>query len=288
MMPTDQPRILILIVHFGSWPEWFPLFLETCRWNSTVDWLIVTDCDPPAAAPPNIRFLEESLSSVTRRIAAKLGHSVPIDYPYKLCDLRLAFPAVFDDLTRGYDFFGWGDLDVLYGNIRQLLSTDALDNDVIAFYDDHLTGHLTIVRNTAAARDLHLQIPDWIARVSLSAYQHLDEPPPDLLRPRFRVWAKQSYNTPLSPYAAWRDGTFTFPAEWYWRNGRLTNDLDGNTEFLYLHFMHWKGGAWPRECGNAQWERLDRLVHFDPALAHQGFRVNEHGFFLLDTGIDGD
>src|SRR5262245_20614408 len=28
-----EPRILILILHFGSWPEWFPLFLETCRWN---------------------------------------------------------------------------------------------------------------------------------------------------------------------------------------------------------------------------------------------------------------
>jgi hypothetical protein len=279
----ENSRILILVLHFGVWPEWFPLFLETCRWNPTVEWLMLTDCDLPHASPANVRFCRESLEGVTRRIAAKLGYDVPISVPYKLCDVRLAFPLIFDDAVRGYDFVGWGDLDVLYGNIRQQLSGDAFENDVISFYEEHLSGHLTLVRNSSAMRELHLQVPDWDARVRHPEYQHLDEPAPDLLRPRFRVSAKQSYNTPLSPYAPWRDGTFNFPTEWYWREGRLTNDLDGDTEFLYLHFMHWKGGPWPRECGNAQWERLDTLVHFDAALAHRGFRINERGFFPLDA-----
>lgn len=282
-----HPSILILVLHLGSWPEWFPLFLETCRWNSTVDWLIVTDCGAPETLPANVRLHQASLPGITRQIAAKLGYNVRIDVPYKLCDLRLAFPLIFDDVTGGYDFLGWGDLDVLYGDIRRLLSRDALEHDVITFYEQHLSGHLTIVRNIAAIRQLHLEVPDWETRVRRPEFQHLDEPAPDLLRGRFSVWAKQSYNTPLSPYAPWRDGTFNFPKEWYWHQGRLTNDIDGDTEFLYLHFMHWKGGPWPRECGNAHWERLDRIVHFDPALARHGFRINDRGFFPLDaTGED--
>ncbi len=278
-----DPRILILILHFGSWPEWFPLFLETCRWNPTIDWMILTDGQTPESTPPNVRLSHETLSGITRRIAAKLAYDVPITVPYKLCDLRLAFPRIFDDLAAGYDFLGWGDLDVLYGDLRRLIGRDALEHEVISFYEQHLSGHLALVRNTPAMRELHLQVPDWKARVGHPDYQHLDEPAPDLLRGRFRVWARTSYNTPLSPYAPWRDGTFNFPNEWYWRNGRLTNDIDADTEFLYLHFMHWKGGPWPRECGNAQWERFDRLVHFDPALSRNGFRVNDRGFFPLET-----
>jgi hypothetical protein len=45
--------------------------------------------------------------------------------------------------------------------------------------------------------------------------------------------------------------------------------------------MHWKGGWWPRLCGNAQWEGLDRLVHVESGEARHGFRINERGFFPL-------
>ena len=278
---NHNPRILICVLHFGVWPEWLPCFLETCRWNRTIDWLIITDCETPAVLPDNVRVRPETLVTLQRRIEEKLQFAVSIEDAYKLCDFRLAFPRIFDDLAIGYELFGWSDLDVIYGDIRRLLSREALANDVITFYEQHLAGHLTLVRNSTAMLELHLQVPHWEAKVRLPEYQHLDEPAPDLIRLRFPVWAKQSYNTPLSPYAAWRDGTFKFPTEWYWTEGRLTNDLDGDLEFLYLHFMHWKGGPWPRACGNAQWERLDHIVHVQPQQLRSGFRVNERGFFAL-------
>lgn len=275
------PSVVILVIHFGAWPEWFPFFLESCRWNPTIDWLIVCDAAPPADHPRNVRFLMSSLGAMAKRIEARLDVAANIESAYKLCDFRLAFARLFDDVIAPYAFFGWGDSDVIYGNLRRVLDPRAFECDVIAFYDQHLSGHLTLVRNVDGARNLHLVIADWAERAARKEYQHLDEPSPDLLRPAFNVWARQSFNTPLSPYAPWRDGTFTFPTEWYWREGRLTNDLDGDVEFLYLHFMHWKGGAWPRECGNAQWEKLDRIIHVDPALAGRGFRVTAGGFFPL-------
>ena len=278
---AGEPSLLLLVLHFGSWPEWLPFFLETCRWNSTVDWLLITDCETPAGLPANVRVHRDSLAGIRQRTAEKLGFDVPIDFAYKLCDLRLAFAQIFDDLTAGYDFIGWSDLDVVYGNLRHVLSRDALANDVITFYQEHLSGHLTLVRNSPAMRELYLQVPAWSSRVTSPQYRRLDEPDPALIRPRFSVWAEQSYNTPLSPYVPWRDGTFNFPAEWYWQAGRLTTDVDGEHEFLYLHFMHWKGGPWPRACGNAHWERLSRIVHSDPVRASEGFCVSAHGFSNL-------
>src|SRR5262249_56551241 len=140
------------------------------------------------------------------------------------------------------------DLDVIYGDIRSFLTDAILENDVITFNVEHLSGHFTLVRNTAAVRSLYHEIPDWKTQVCHEEYMHLDEPHPDVLRRRFNVWAQETYNTPLSTLIPWRDGTFTFPREWYWRHGQLWNDLDHGVKFLYLHFMHWKGGEWPRAC----------------------------------------
>lgn len=280
--PASQPRILLFIPYFGAWPEWIDLFLETCRWNPAVDWLFLTDCPPPANWCPNVRYHPTTLAELERRAEARLGFHVPLRRPYKVCDLRLSFALLFDDLARGYDYLGWSDVDVVYGDLGTFLTGEALAHDLISFNAVHLSGHLALMRNTPAAHALADAVPGWREKVVAEEYMHLDEPAPEVFGDRFRVHARESFNTPLSPIIPWRDGTFSFPREWCWSRGTLTNDKDAGIEFPYLHFMHWKGGWWPRQCGNAQWERLDRVVHLDSRDAHRGFRINEGGFFALD------
>jgi hypothetical protein len=51
-----EPRIRILIPYFGAWPPWMGLFLESCRANPSIDWLLLGDCGPlDADLPPNVR-----------------------------------------------------------------------------------------------------------------------------------------------------------------------------------------------------------------------------------------
>jgi hypothetical protein len=272
----------MLMPYFGSWPEWMPCFLESCRWNPAVRWLFLSDSPAPPSPPPNVAFESMSFEALLSLVERKLGFAVAFRQSYRLCDLRLAFGTIFEDYIDDVAYFGWGDLDVIYGNLRRFFTASVLDHDVITFGAQHLSGHFTLVRNSPATRALHREIPAWEAAVHEDRPMHLDEPHPELLRRRFRVLAEESYNTPLSKLSPWRDGTFTFPREWTWQRGTLTNDLDAGVEFLYLHFMHWKGGAWPRHCGNAQWERLKRIVHLNPSRAHEGFRVNQRGFFPLE------
>jgi hypothetical protein len=276
--PPD--RILLLVPWFGPWPEWIEFFLASARANPTVDWLFLGDAGPPGRLTPNLRHSPLGLDELRVRAERRLRVRLERLAAYKVCDLRLAFGNLFAEEVAGHDWFGWSDIDVVYGDLRRHLDAERLAHDVVSFCASHLSGHLTLVRNGPLARDLHLRLPGFLERMVDAEYVHLDEPDPAELT-SVRVHARESFNTPLSRLIPWRDGRFVFPTEWRWRPGSLTNDLDAGVEFLYLHFMHWKGGAWPRQCGNAQWERLERVVHLDPSRADEGFRVDATGFHPL-------
>lgn len=277
-----EPRICIVIPFFGSWPEWMELFLESCRVNDFVDWIFFTDIShPKTSVPPNVKFKSIRLDEFLKLVERRLQISIRWDIPYKICDLRPAFGVIFEDELKRYEFWGWGDIDVIYGDMRLHLTEDLMSHDCISFSKEHLSGHLCLWRNNEELRYWFHSLPDWKERMESPENSRLDEPSPSLLTEGIRVYAEYSFNTPLSPKTPWTDGTFNCPAEWYWKNGSLTTDIDGDREFLYLHFMHWKGGWWPRHCGNAQWEQLEQLVHVHQGEAKQGFRINARGFFPL-------
>ncbi|MCW8926485.1 MAG: hypothetical protein OQJ84_09525 [Xanthomonadales bacterium] len=277
-----QPSICIVIPYFGAWPEWMGLFLESCRANPSVDWLFYTDCKTPQTdIPSNVRFTDLQIQDFLAMAERKVGIRIAWDNPYKICDLRPAFGLIFEEQLRRHQFWGWGDIDVIYGNIRLHLTEEMMSKDCVSFSKEHLSGHLCLWRNNQTVNNWFRSLPDWQERMENLEYTQLDESHPDVIPDNFRVHAEYSFNTPLSPKTPWTDGTFNCPNEWYWTKGSLTNDIDGNREFLYLHFMHWKGGPWPRKWGNAQWEKLDKLVHLAPGRASLGFRINENGFFPL-------
>jgi len=56
MSGMSVKKIRIIIPYFGKWPLWIDLFLESCRFNPTVDWLIFTDCPMPGNRPENVAF----------------------------------------------------------------------------------------------------------------------------------------------------------------------------------------------------------------------------------------
>ena len=71
--------------------------------------------------------------------------------------------------------------------------------------------------------------------------------------------------------------------EWYWKEGRLINCQDGDRQFLYLHFMHYKSSRWLDKSvrDKAPWEGLEKLVHVDYRDAPDGWMINEKGFFAM-------
>ena len=100
--------------------------METCKWNSEIDWIVVTEQDPPANSPPNVTFVRTTLSDFFARVGAAVGTDLSnLRGAYKLCDLKPTFGVVFRAEIAAYHSFGFNDLDVFFGNIRDFY-TDAV------------------------------------------------------------------------------------------------------------------------------------------------------------------
>jgi len=45
----------------GDYPWYFPYFLHSCRYNPTIDFLILTDNNAKLELPPNVKIIPYSL-----------------------------------------------------------------------------------------------------------------------------------------------------------------------------------------------------------------------------------
>lgn len=265
----------MLMPYFGKWPDWFGLYLESCRWNPEFNWLFFTDCGVPNNVPCNVRFVQVSLSEYLARASKQLGFTIAWKKPYKLCDLRPAFGLIHYEELAGYDCFGFGDIDVIYGRLSVFLTNEVLNHVCISTHKNRLSGHFALFKacdqNLVAFRQIH----DF-KRKLLDVKSHcLDET--DFGRLFIndpRSYFQEQFSTIHSRARMWLDGTNNYPKNWYWRSGMLTNDKDVGREFMYLHFMYWKPGTRKQQA----WDALKTINSVRPVSDVNSFRISTQGF----------
>ena len=290
--------IAILIPYFGKWPEWIDYFIESCRYNPTIDWIFFTDCGTPNNIPKNIIIHEMSFVDYRKLLQEKLGVNTEKMTPYKLCDFKPTYGFIHEDDIKDYDFFGFGDIDVIYGNIRAFLTEEVLKNNVISTHNDRISGHFALFRNNDKYRNAFMKIPNWKSLLENEKHFGVDEGAfSRIFRRRkkgsilfflvMRVFDSyhrktyfvEQYSTILAPIP-WIDGSYKHPTIWYWRKGHLTNNKDGKREFMYLHFMNFKSDKWLKEeLRPAKWSLIDSIVK-------EPFPENWDGFMITDTGFN--
>ena len=137
-------KILIILPYFGKFPSYFPLFLQSCRYNPTMDWLLLTDNTEEYDYPRNINVVHIEFSKLQTEVQQKIDFPIALHQPYKLCDYRPAYGYLFGEYLNGYDFWGHCDLDLIFGDLRSFFPDEQL-----AMHDKvgHM-GHLTLYRNT--------------------------------------------------------------------------------------------------------------------------------------------
>ena len=287
------------------------MFLKSCEWNPSIRWLIHTDATVPDDVPGNVEFVSMSQEEYKRRVSASLGISFLPKDMYNICNLRPAFGMMYAEELADYDYFGWGDIDVVYGDIRKFYTGEVLTSNVICSNSRTCTGHLTLIKNEQWLRDAFREIPRW--RECLEDpephrwSESLDEaklsgvfsPVAEVRREfgdshteagcRAKYWEnnyfREQWATPFVPYP-WHDGSRLHPEIWYWHNGHLKNERDGDREFLYLHLMNFKAKRYVDEdlYGTAPtWEALDSLFTFDwNDIGGRVVQIDRRGFHLLD------
>lgn len=266
--------IIIVIPYFGNWPFWINVFLASCAKNQSVDFLLLGDCGRPDYLPANVKFEEVSFIDYKKRVARALGITFDPLVAYKLCDIKPMLGKIHEQDISGYDFWGFGDLDLVYGDLRAVYTEDLLSKyDLISNHATRVSGHLCLIRNTQFMREVYQKVPGWQEKIESQKHVAFDEKAfsklfvkhknfPKILRRLFNVFYPlsrksyfvENYTTP-NGCITWRDGSSKFPKKWYWSNGSIKNDLDDETCYPYFHFAVWKKKYW---VGN-EFDRLEKI-----------------------------
>lgn len=260
---------VIIIPYFGQWPFWFNYFLESCRPNTEYDWIFYTDCGIPEKHPNNTKFIEISFDDYKKRVSLSLGINFNPESAYKLCDLKPALGYIHADEIQHYDFFGFGDIDIICGNLNTFFTDRKLNEyDIISAHYRRLSGHFCLLRNTDEMRKMFFRVEGWRDELESQIHTAFDEKsfsdlfvrhkslPPKLRRiicqfyrlPK-RASFEEAYSTPDTK-PVWHDGSRNYPKVWFYENGKLTNDQDDSREFPYLHFLYWKKDVWKINISN--------------------------------------
>lgn len=160
----NPSRIRLLIPYFGRWPFWIPFFLRTCKRNADIDWLFFSDCGVPDDLPDNVRIVPISFADYCQLVSERLGISFKPNNPYKLCDIKPALGHIHADHLDGFDFWGFSDIDLIYGDLRGYFSEDRLARyDLLSTHARRVSGHLCLLRNNERMRQAFMCAPGWQA-----------------------------------------------------------------------------------------------------------------------------
>lgn len=298
--------ILIVITHFGKWPEWFPIYLESCRQNPTINWLFHTDNYFDALHIPNVRVKLTSKENFIKLVNKKLGVRFILNDPYKLVDLRPMTAVLYEEEIGGFDFWGYGDTDLLYGNIRKFYTDKILENNIISTHTWCVSGHLALIKNVDYLNNAFRRIKNWKKLIENPANVRFDEdiftnvfrypgwlpkqlfPLYDLIYPfskkyRRKLYFEEQWTTPLTPIK-WRNGSYDHPQVWFWKDGRITNESDKENEYIYFHFMNYKFPRYinPAYKNSVFWKDRERIIHITPENLGRGVKIDLSGFHAID------
>lgn len=246
-MSDEKQKIRFIICYFGEWPIWFDGFLLSCKYNPDINWLFFTDCKLPNNYPTNVKFIRCSIDFISRLASRKLQYNLnfKLAKPYKLCDLRPAYGLVFEDYIKGYDFWGFSDIDIIFGNIKNYITNAMLkDYDIISSRKKNISGHFSLFKNNQKVKSIFRKMPNFENYLTQLKHHCLDEI-------ALTAYLKENIRTYK---VGWNEWLVNFPSEisekrklpsllnsddgpWYWKHGKLSI---GSEEVMYLHFQSWK------------------------------------------------
>jgi hypothetical protein len=274
-----RSKALLILPYFGSFGPWFPLYLHSLGNQHTLDLLLLSDAEPPKL-PANARRVEMTFDELRELATERLGTPVRLHRTRNICDLKPAYGMVFQEFTQGYEYWAFGDEDVLYGDVDGMLRPhlDGTIDLVIpgtnsARMQGSTQGHLTVLRNDPRTNELAIRDPAY--KQVLVSHEH---------------WAYDEnswrHGTEISSFAKvvkeaeargqlsirWGIPSITHVprrGRWYVYDGRSIHEDDGR-EILYYH--------WGRmRHRKVQWPSAEE--------AKSGFAFDRYGFYDADLGL---
>ncbi|MFA5007876.1 MAG: DUF6625 family protein [Candidatus Omnitrophota bacterium] len=258
-MAKSLYKILLIQIWFGKWPNWINLLIETCRHNHEIDWLIFSDQNPPINQSQNIKYIKITSSQIESLIAQKSGVEICLENFWKAGDSKVLFGVIFQEYIKGYDFWGYCDSDLMWGDIRNFLPEDSLKEfDIITACRCCICGQFTIFKNKEPINFLFQKAPYYKEKFKSNQVEHIDENLINeaalqeekkgnikVLRRQLQIhdcdssewfnWAKQLEESERGT----SEGMFWLSGPSYWKNGKVFHEKF-HEEAMFFHFSGWK------------------------------------------------
>ncbi len=155
-------KVAVITFCLGNVPYWIDYFLKSCSSNDMVDWLFFTDHPVKGEYESNVNIINTSLDKLSKLISEKIDLQINIKHPYKLCEFRPAFGVIFSDYLQDYDYWGYCDNDLIFGDIFFFLG-DAFNKDyhIISPHNKFVHGHLCLLKNTSEINNIFRLSSDY-------------------------------------------------------------------------------------------------------------------------------
>lgn len=146
MKTTTEQRIAIAVVYLGAFPNYFQLWLRSCESNPGITWFLFAEKAQMGnrPLPANVRYIEFSREAFTALVNQKIGIFPRQWRNYKICDFKPAFGHLLEEYFNGFHFWGYCDIDLLFENILQFLTSSVLANHDRIFAG----GHFSLMKNS--------------------------------------------------------------------------------------------------------------------------------------------
>lgn len=132
-------KVKLLSVWVGPLPPWMPRFEAQMRTFGCVEW----------------RLVHTTVLALGSMAHKRLGVPCLKGDRYAVCDYRPAYAEIFPEEYEGCDWWGWCDLDVVFGDLDRLLPELLVDGaEAFSFKDVYLSGCFAMFRNTERMRGM--------------------------------------------------------------------------------------------------------------------------------------
>ncbi len=145
------PKIALINIYLGKFPNWMPLWLKCCRTNPEIEFLVISDgVVALPSLPNNVHVIRTSLPELRQRLSDAVGFSVALNDGYKLCDFKPVYGLAFADILDRFAYWGHVDLDQLFGRISDFIPWDSIH----CYKRLYHRGHMTIYSNDSVGNNL--------------------------------------------------------------------------------------------------------------------------------------
>lgn len=145
-------KCALVIPYFGKFPNYFKMWLVSAAYTG-MDFLIFTDAiTEEYSFPDNVYVTKITFSELKSRIKQIMqDKKIVLHDAYKLCDYRISYGKIFENELEGYDYWGYCDVDLIWGNPFCNMDLQIIRNAQKLF----TRGHFCLFKNDEYSRNLY-------------------------------------------------------------------------------------------------------------------------------------